>query len=61
MAKKKFRLMHVGFCMSCAKEVVNSDSFVIFADRNCQHTSCYETSESIRQANLKQQEQYATK
>jgi len=47
--------------MSCAKEVVNSDSFVIFADRNCQHTSCYETSESIRQSNLKQQEQYATK
>ena len=61
MAKKKFRLMHVGFCMSCAKVVVNSDSFVIFADRNCQHTNCYETSESIRQENLKQQEQYATK
>jgi len=61
MSKKKFRLQHVGFCMSCAKEVVNSDSFVIFADRNCQHTSCYETSESIRQLNLKQQEQYATK
>ena len=33
MAKKKFRLQHVGFCKSCAKEIVNSDSFVIFADR----------------------------
>lgn len=60
MAKKKFRLQHVGFCKSCAKEIVNSDSFVIFADRSCQHTNCYVASETLRQANLKQQEQYAT-
>jgi hypothetical protein len=61
MTKKKFRLQHVGFCKSCAVEIVNTDSFVIFADRNSQHTNCYETSETIRQSNLKQQEQYATK
>lgn len=54
MAKKKFRLQHVGFCKTCSDEIINNDSFVIFADRNCQHTDCYVTSETLRQANLKQ-------
>ena len=36
MTKKKFRLQHVEFCKSCAVEIVNTDSFVIFADRNSQ-------------------------
>ena len=42
MAKKKFRLQHVGFCKTCNVEIVNTDSFVIYADRNCQHVSCME-------------------
>lgn len=42
MAKKKFRLQHVGFCKTCSVEIVNTDSFVIYADRNCQHVSCME-------------------
>ncbi len=41
MAKKKFILKSVGFCKSCNIEVINTDSFVIFADRTCQHTKCY--------------------
>ena len=53
MAKKKFILKSVGFCKSCNIEVINTDSFVIFADRTCQHTTCYEQSETIRQDNLK--------
>ena len=53
MTKKKFRLQHVGFCKSCAIEIINTDSFVIFADRTCQHTKCYEQSETIRQDNIK--------
>ena len=53
MAKKKFILKSVGFCKSCNIEVINTDSFVIFADRTCQHTKCYEESETIRQNNIK--------
>ena len=53
MAKRKFVLKKVGICKSCNIEVINTDSFVIFADRNCQHVKCYEESETIRQENLK--------
>lgn len=53
MAKKKVRLQSVGLCKSCNIEIINTDSFVIFADRTCQHTKCYEQSETIRQNNLK--------
>ena len=53
MVKKKFILKSVGSCKSCNVEVINTDSFVIFADRTCQHTVCYEQSETIRQDNLK--------
>ena len=53
MAKKKFILKSVGSCKSCNIEIINTDSFVIFADRNCQHTKCYEQSETIRQDNIK--------
>ena len=53
MAKKKFILKSVGSCKSCNIEVINTDSFVIFADRTCQHTTCYEQSETTRQENLK--------
>jgi tRNA A37 N6-isopentenylltransferase MiaA len=42
MAKKKFRLQSVGFCKSCNIEIINTDSFVIYADRKCQHTACME-------------------
>ena len=42
MTKKKFRLQHVGFCKSCAVEIINTDSFVIYADRKCQHVNCME-------------------
>ena len=54
MAKKKFILKSVGTCKSCNIEVINTDSFVIFADRTCQHTTCYEQSETTRQNNLKE-------
>ena len=54
MAKKKFILKSVGICKSCNIEVINTDSFVIFADRTCQHTICYEQSETTRQNNLKE-------
>jgi hypothetical protein len=54
MAKKKFILKSVGSCKSCNTEVINTDSFVIFADRTCQHTTCYEQSETIRQNNIKE-------
>ena len=54
MAKKKFILKSVGSCKSCNIEVINTDSFVIFADRTCQHTSCYEQSETKRQNNIKE-------
>jgi hypothetical protein len=54
MAKKKFILKSVGSCKSCNIEVINTDSFVIFADRTCQHTTCYEQSETTRQNNLKE-------
>jgi hypothetical protein len=53
LAKKKFILKSVGSCKSCNIEVINTDSFVIFADRTCQHTTCYEQSETTRQDNLK--------
>jgi hypothetical protein len=53
LAKKKFILKSVGSCKSCNIEVINTDSFVIFADRTCQHTTCYEQSETIRQDNIK--------
>ena len=53
MAKKKFILKSVGSCKSCDIEIINTDSFVIFADRTCQHTKCYEQSETIRQDNIK--------
>jgi len=53
VAKKKFILKSVGSCKSCNIEVINTDSFVIFADRTCQHTTCYEQSETTRQENLK--------
>ena len=53
MAKKKFILKSVGSCKSCNIEIINTDSFVIFADRTCQHTKCYEQSETIRQDNIK--------
>jgi hypothetical protein len=54
VAKKKFILKSVGICKSCNIEVINTDSFVIFADRTCQHTTCYEQSETTRQNNLKE-------
>jgi hypothetical protein len=54
LAKKKFILKSVGSCKSCNIEVINTDSFVIFADRTCQHTTCYEQSETIRQNNIKE-------
>ena len=54
MAKRKVRLQGVGLCKSCNIEVINTDSFVIFADRTCQHTTCYEQSETIRQNNIKE-------
>ena len=54
MAKKKFILKSVGSCKSCNIEVINTDSFVIFADRTCQHTTCYEQSEKTRQNNIKE-------
>jgi uncharacterized protein (DUF1684 family) len=53
LAKKKFILKSVGSCKSCNIEIINTDSFVIFADRTCQHTKCYEQSETIRQDNIK--------
>ena len=53
MAKKKFILKSVGICKSCKVEIINTDLFVIFADRTCQHTTCYEQSETTRQENLK--------
>ena len=53
MAKRKVRLQGVGICKSCNIEIINTDLFVIFADRNCQHVKCYEESETIRQDNLK--------
>ena len=53
MAKRKVRLQRVGLCKSCNKEIINTDLFVIFADRNCQHVKCYEELETIRQENLK--------
>ena len=53
MAKRKVRLQGVGVCKSCNIEIINTDLFVIFADRNCQHVKCYEESETIRQENLK--------
>jgi len=53
LAKRKVRLQGVGLCKSCNIEIINTDSFVIFADRTCQHTKCYEQSETIRQDNLK--------
>jgi len=53
VAKKKFILKSVGICKSCNIEIINTDLFVIFADRNCQHVKCYEESETIRQENLK--------
>jgi hypothetical protein len=53
LAKRKVRLQGVGLCKSCNIEVINTDLFVIFADRTCQHTTCYEQSETIRQENLK--------
>jgi uncharacterized protein (DUF1684 family) len=53
VAKKKFILKSVGSCKSCNIEIINTDSFVIFADRTCQHTKCYEQSETIRQDNIK--------
>jgi hypothetical protein len=54
VAKKKFILKSVGICKSCNIEIINTDSFVIFADRTCQHTKCYEESETTRQNNLKE-------
>ena len=54
MAKKKFILKSVGICKSCNIEVINTDSFVIFADRTCQHTTCYEQSETTRQNSIKE-------
>ena len=54
MAKRKVRLQGVGICKSCNIEIINTDLFVIFADRNCQHVKCYEESETIRQKNLKE-------
>jgi hypothetical protein len=54
LAKKKFILKSVGSCKSCNIEVINTDSFVIFADRTCQHTVCYEQSEITRQNNIKE-------
>jgi len=54
LAKRKVRLQGVGLCKSCNIEVINTDSFVIFADRTCQHTTCYEQSETIRQNNIKE-------
>lgn len=54
MAKKKFILKSVGICKSCNIEIINTDLFVIFADRTCQHVKCYEESETIRQNNLKE-------
>jgi hypothetical protein len=54
LAKRKVRLQGVGLCKSCNIEVINTDLFVIFADRTCQHTTCYEQSETIRQNNLKE-------
>jgi hypothetical protein len=54
LAKKKFILKSVGSCKSCNIEVINTDSFVIFADRTCQHTKCYEKSETTRQNNIKE-------
>ena len=54
MAKRKVRLQGVGICKSCNIEIINTDLFVIFADRNCQHVKCYEESETIRQNNLKE-------
>jgi hypothetical protein len=53
VAKKKFILKSVGICKSCNIEVINTDLFVIFADRTCQHIKCYEESETTRQENLK--------
>jgi hypothetical protein len=61
LAKKKFILKSVGICKSCNIEVINTDSFVIFADRTCQHTKCYEESETIRQENLKKNVNVDTK
>jgi hypothetical protein len=54
VSKRKVRLQGVGLCKSCNIEVINTDSFVIFADRTCQHTVCYEQSETIRQDNIKE-------
>ena len=54
MAKKKFILKSVGICKSCNIEIINTDLFVIFADRTCQHVKCYEESEATRQNNLKE-------
>jgi hypothetical protein len=42
MARQKIRLQHVGFCKSCSIEIINTDSFVIYADRKCQHVNCME-------------------
>ena len=48
--KKKIKSLLIGLCRHCNKQLMNTDSFVSFADKKSAHFDCYKQ-------NTKQQEE----
>ena len=59
MAKKTWKrpkqiLMGIGPCRYCKKDMVNTESFVAFADKTKAHYQCMKKDDELRTAKLKE-------
>jgi len=59
MAKKTWKrpkqiLMGIGPCRYCKKDMVNTESFVAFADKTKAHYQCMKKDDELRNAKLKE-------
>ena len=59
MAKKTWKkptviVIDIGPCKYCKKDMVNTESFVVFADKTKAHYQCMKKDDELRNAKLKE-------
>nr|BAR34730.1 hypothetical protein [uncultured Mediterranean phage uvMED] len=52
--KPKQIVMDIGKCIYCKNDMVNTESFVVFADKTKAHYQCMKKDDELRNAKLKE-------
>ena len=53
--------MDIGKCKYCQKDMINTESFVVFATKEKAHYDCMKKDDELREANLKRIEEEINK